>query len=129
MQKAVNAQDVQLFTLGIMHGPCVSLATHGRRAAPDNSLKHVDNAHPPTLVHTILYRRRHSQSWRRGAYSYSAPVYEFSLRSVHLRSLLNAYVRAHRTQEMGGDPMGMLLRQRIVFLGGEVRTRTATHQY
>ena len=27
---------------------------------------------------------------------------------------------AHRTQEMGGDPMGMLLRQRIVFLGGEV---------
>lgn len=23
---------------------------------------------------------------------------------------------------MGGDPFGMLLRQRIVFLGGEVRT-------
>ncbi|KAL0046440.1 hypothetical protein WJX82_000763 [Trebouxia sp. C0006] len=29
-------------------------------------------------------------------------------------------VLAPRTQEMGGDPMGMLLRQRIVFLGGEV---------
>ncbi|KAL0037815.1 hypothetical protein WJX79_000235 [Trebouxia sp. C0005] len=28
-------------------------------------------------------------------------------------------VLAPRTQEMGGDPMGMLLRQRIVFLGGE----------
>lgn len=25
-----------------------------------------------------------------------------------------------RTQDMGGDPFGMLLRQRIVFLGGEV---------
>eukprot|EP01025_Chloroclados_australasicus_P068054 TRINITY_DN943_c0_g1_i3.p1 TRINITY_DN943_c0_g1~~TRINITY_DN943_c0_g1_i3.p1 ORF type:complete len:313 (+),score=33.29 TRINITY_DN943_c0_g1_i3:94-939(+) len=29
-------------------------------------------------------------------------------------------VMAPRSQEMGGDPMGLLLKQRIVFLGGEV---------
>ena len=27
----------------------------------------------------------------------------------------------HRTQDMAGDPFGLLLRQRIIFLGGEVR--------
>ncbi len=29
-------------------------------------------------------------------------------------------IMAPRTQEMAGDPFGLLLRQRIVFLGGEV---------
>lgn len=29
-------------------------------------------------------------------------------------------IMAPRTQDLGGDPFGLLLRQRIVFLGGEV---------
>ena len=36
--------------------------------------------------------------------------------------MLSTFFFFVRTQDMGGDPFGMLLRQRIVFLGGEVRT-------
>lgn len=34
--------------------------------------------------------------------------------------MLSSLLLLLRTQDMGGDPFGMLLRQRIVFLGGEV---------
>jgi hypothetical protein len=33
----------------------------------------------------------------------------------------SAVVADRRTQDMAGDPFGLLLRQRIVFLGGEAR--------
>lgn len=62
-QRLAIAQDVPRFTLVTMHGPCASLATHGRGPAPD---RFPDNAHPSTLVRTALCRRLHSQFWRPG---------------------------------------------------------------
>jgi ATP-dependent Clp protease protease subunit len=43
-----------------------------------------------------------------------------SLTALHAHPPPTTHQRSNRTQDLGGDPFGLLLRQRIVFLGGEV---------